>query len=167
MPCRILLDSGSQSNIASSRLIERSGAQVVDATVRIVGLANRAQTIQKQTYVTIKARTSDYQKTIPVLVTDYITGPLPQEDVDISEWDLSEFNLADPEFHLSRSVDMLVGAEVMFDVIRNGNTKLAQHLPSVQNSALGWLVGGDVTRMRVNREVLEISIHYIICMSNF
>lgn len=158
-PCRVLLDSGSQSNIASSGLIELSGSQVTNASVKVVGLGNSAHRMEKQAYITIKARVSEYQKTIPVLITDHITGPLPQEDLDISEWDLSEINLADPEFHLSRPVDLLLGAEIMFDILRDGNKKLSPHLPSIQNSALGWLVGGNITRMRVNREVIEFLLH--------
>lgn len=88
-------------------------------------------------------------------MTDTITSPLPQEDIDISDWNLSHVNLADPEFHLRRSVDLLLGAAVMFDILRDGNRKISENLPSIQNTALGWLVGGDVTRMKMNGEVTK------------
>lgn len=62
---------------------------------------------------------------------------------------------------MSQPVGMLLGAEVMLETIRNGNKKQSHNLPSIQNIALGWFVGRDLTRMKVNKEVLKIGYpHY-------
>lgn len=152
--CRALLDTGSQTNLACSKVIELCGARTSKAKVKVVGFGNGSQRLEKQACITIKAKTSNYQKTILVLVTDTITSSLPHEDIDINDWDLSHVNLADPEFHLRRPVDLLLGAAVMFDILRDGNTKISKNLPSIQNTALGWIVGGDITRMKMNGEVI-------------
>lgn len=94
-----------------------------------------------------RARSSSYCKTISSLVTETITGPIPEHDVDIHGWELSDINLADPDFHLSRPVDMLLGVSVMFDILRNGNIKIGEQLPLIQNTVLGWIVGGNVARL--------------------
>lgn len=75
-----------------------------------------------------RARSSSYCKTISSLVTETITGPIPEHDVDIHGWELSDINLADPDFHLSRPVDMLLGVSVMFDILRNGNIKIGNYM---------------------------------------
>lgn len=87
-----------------------------------------------------------------MLLTDTITGSIPHADVNVDHWDLANVNLADPEFTLSRPVDMLLGISVMFDIMRSGNRKIGDHLPLMQNTTLGWVIGGGNTYLKTNQE---------------
>lgn len=80
-----------------------------------------SQSIHKRASVAFKSRMSNYCKTISVLVTDNITGLLPPNEMNIDGWDIPDVNLADPTFHLSRPVDMLLGTSVLFGILRSGN----------------------------------------------
>src|SRR5437588_10927641 len=51
-------------------------------------------------------------------------------------------NLADPEFHKSQKVDMLIGAEIYFDLICIGQIKSTKDCPTLQKTQLGWIVSG-------------------------
>ena len=65
-------------------------------------------------------------------------------------WDhISDLKLADPEFKTPSRVDILLGAEVFMDILRDGRRKGPPGTPSALNTMLGWVVfgkieGGDV-----------------------
>nr|XP_029712179.1 uncharacterized protein LOC115257060 [Aedes albopictus] len=120
---RVLLDSGSQCNFATKSFIRRVGITTKQVNCQVAGFGNFLQPIHEGATVSFKSRTSNYRKSVSVLVTDSITGLLPPNDVNVDEWNIAEVNLADPEFHLSRPVDMLLGTPVLFDILRSGNTK--------------------------------------------
>jgi len=54
--------------------------------------------------------------------------------------------LADPEFGQPGSIDLLLGAEVYSRLIRPGVIKLGDDKPTLQETALGWIVFGAVRR---------------------
>jgi hypothetical protein len=48
--------------------------------------------------------------------------------------------LADPTFYLSSRIDILIGAAVFYDLLRDGRIKLTNDKTDLQNSCLGWLL---------------------------
>lgn len=147
---RVLLDSGSQSNFVTKSFTQRVGIATNRFHCKVTGFGQFSQSIRERAVVSFKSRMGNYRKTISVLVTDDITGLLPQSDVDVEGWDLFDVNLADPEFQLSRPVDMLLGASVLFDILRSGNKQIGEDLPFLQNTELGWVIGGAVKRMKTD-----------------
>lgn len=158
---RVLLDSGSQSNFATKSFIRRVGITTHRFHCQVTGLGQSPQTIHEKAVVSFRSRTSNYSKRIPVLVTDNITGVLPANDLNIDRWDILDVNLADPEFHLSRPVDMLLGTTVFFDILRSGNQEIGNDLPYIQNTKLGWIVGGAVTRIDAQSTVTQFINEHI------
>lgn len=120
----MILDSGSQSNFVTDSFVRRMGGHISPTNVNVTGIGQHVQPVVGKTSIFFKARSSNYCRTITSLVTNTITGPIPEHDVDITGWELNGVNLADPEFHLSRPVDMLLGVSVLFDILRNGNMQI-------------------------------------------
>lgn len=118
------------------------GVATYNTKVSVHGFGQQTHSLREKALITIESRLSSYRKTLPVLVTNTITGCTPSEDVNTNDWKLTDVNLADPEFHLSLPVDLLLGASTVFDIIRNGNKKIGEDLPHLQNTALGWVIGG-------------------------
>jgi hypothetical protein len=59
------------------------------------------------------------------LVLPKIRNDLPLESFDPSNLNIPEnLTLADPSFYLSSRVDMLIGAVVFYDLLRDGRIKL-------------------------------------------
>lgn len=58
---------------------------------------------------------------------------------------LEHLNLADPEYNLSRSVDILLGAVVYSSIIMNGLIKEGDSQVVAQQTRLGWIISGNVT----------------------
>ena len=53
--------------------------------------------------------------------------------------------LADPEFYKPSAIDIIIGAEIFFDLLMDGQHKLAEGGPTLQNTQLRWVVSGKVS----------------------
>ncbi|EZA62317.1 hypothetical protein X777_04056 [Ooceraea biroi] len=69
------------------------------------------------------------------------TLKLPRSASSVTIFDLE---LADPEFHKSDSVDIILGADIYVCIIVNGLRRGDVTQPVAQNTSLGWLLSGAV-----------------------
>ncbi|XP_055543362.1 uncharacterized protein LOC129728911 [Wyeomyia smithii] len=67
--------------------------------------------------------------------------------VDVTSWSLpTGIQLADPSFYDPGSIDVVLGAEVFFDLFKaSGRISLGDTLPTLVNSVFGWIVSGKVS----------------------
>lgn len=80
------------------------------------------------------------------LITPKITVDLPTAKVDISEWKhVHNKPLADPSFNNPGKIDLLIGAKLFFKLLTDGLHHGSADMPTLQNTELGWLVGGRYT----------------------
>nr|CAH7732587.1 unnamed protein product [Callosobruchus chinensis] len=54
--------------------------------------------------------------------------------------------LADSNFYLSSTIDILLGAGIFFDLLCSGRIKLGENLPVLQQTLLGWIISGPLPR---------------------
>nr|XP_029730562.1 uncharacterized protein LOC115267597 [Aedes albopictus] len=97
--CRALLDSGSQFNFATKSLLNLLGVSTDATRVNVQGFGQCGQAIHERAMICITSRVSSYRRTVPVLVTETITGCVPPKDINTDQWNLSDIDLADPSFH--------------------------------------------------------------------
>nr|CAI5823178.1 unnamed protein product [Callosobruchus analis] len=71
-----------------------------------------------------------YTPSFPIRITDL---KIPDEIV-----------LADPEFHIPGPVQVLIGGELFWDLIRDGKIALGLNKPILTETALEWIVAGQV-----------------------
>lgn len=72
----------------------------------------------------------------------------------------SNIKLADPEFHLPRSVDLLIGAGTTLSLFSIGQINLSQgnHDLYLQKTRLGWIVVGGITsRNRLKNAICQLT----------
>jgi len=81
-----------------------------------------------------------------VFILPQLTKNLPSESIDEGLSIPSTVVLADPEFGQPGSIDLLLGAEVYSRLIRPGPIDLGDDKPTLQETALGWIVFGAVRR---------------------
>lgn len=142
-PCRALLDSCSQVNILSEKTCAALKLKRTKSETDIFGVGNVATKIPFKTQTTIRSRITDFNCCLEFLIAKTITGYHPGER--LSKPDLTipnSITLADPDFHVPRGVDILLGAEVFFSIIESGKISLGINLPTLQNSSLGWMIAG-------------------------
>lgn len=152
--CRALLDSASQSNFCTKELFERLNLKGSRVNMPISGISQTACNITNRTRCQIQAVDGSYKAIAQFLVIDNITSNLPQISFDISQLNIpNNIILADPKFHLSQKIDLLLGAEIFFELLNNNQIKLGHNKPMLQGTKLGWILAGPVQILAQRNEV--------------
>ncbi|XP_058828585.1 uncharacterized protein LOC131688396 [Topomyia yanbarensis] len=143
--CRVLLDSGSQVNFVTEELTNRLALPKKPANVPITGVNALRTLARSKVTLKIQSRVSNFNASLECLVTPKVTGTIPSSKINIEHWDLPcGVVLADPEFHTPDKVDLLIGAELFFDILKPSQLNLADDLPLLRDTHFGWIVSGVV-----------------------
>jgi hypothetical protein len=78
------------------------------------------------------------------LVIPKTTENLPVKSFDKRRLNLPNLPLADPLFNKSGPIDLLLGADVFWSVMLPESVKANHSHPHLQNTQLGWLIGGSI-----------------------
>ncbi|XP_073844791.1 uncharacterized protein [Musca autumnalis] len=131
---RAVLDSGSQVNLVTERLIKKLSLRTRDASLAIEGVGKTQRKAYHRVNVQMLSNNSEFSTDLEAQ---------PNHDLDISKWQIPQnIKLADPNFNTQGKVDILLGAEFYFSLMQPGTIKLSGTQPILQNTALGWIVGG-------------------------
>ncbi|XP_053623554.1 uncharacterized protein LOC128682758 [Plodia interpunctella] len=142
---RAILDAGSQSSFLTLNLKHKLGLTCQNVSANITGINNEPLCISEICKLTINSLVSPFNASLSCLVMPQITGHLPNALVDPSLLNLPKnICLADPKFYQPSEVDMLLGAEIFFDIISPNQIKLGPGLPVLQDSKLGWFIAGPL-----------------------
>lgn len=144
--CKVLLDSGSQSNFISEKLCKILNLPLNKIDFSVTGINQISSNINFRTTAKIHSKTNDFQISLSCLVLPNITGNLPNFSFDKNILNLPpNIVLADPNFHKSTSIDLLVGAEVFWELVSIGQIKLGNGQPILQKTKLGWILSGPIS----------------------
>ncbi|XP_036148006.1 uncharacterized protein LOC118647346 [Monomorium pharaonis] len=143
IPCRVLLDCGSQANFVSKNFLSILGIKPRSLNISISGI-NGAITKSTQTVrLKMQSRINTFSFDTDCIVTDQVTDKLPSHSIKRSEFNIPRgLPLADPQFHVSADVDALIGADLFWDLICIGQIKASQSHPTLQKTRLGWILAG-------------------------
>lgn len=113
---------------------------------KVTGINNHVSTSTQSCHLTIESLCCAFAVDIDCHILPEITKVLPSSFVHISHVPIpSGLVLADPNFNVPSVVDILVGADVFWNVIGNKTIDLGKHLPTLCETKLGWLVSGSVS----------------------
>lgn len=147
--CRALLDSGSQVNLITERLVKRLNIAKQTSSVNINGIGDSNTKTQHRVNVALQSRLNGFSTRLEALVLPRIIAPQPSQFINIDEWPLPKnLMLADPTFNRSNKIDILLGAEHYHQLLAIGQIRLSPQLPILQNTVLGWVVAGKINRER-------------------
>lgn len=143
---RALLDNASMSNFITERLATKLNLTLHKSANSTVGGLNSMETdIKCKVNTTVKSNCSDYKRKLDYLVVDNVANRLPVRYFDISNWSIPKnYQLADPDFNKPGPVDVLLGVEVFYKVLKNGTLCLGENLPDFCNTEFGWIIGGKL-----------------------
>ncbi|XP_017475229.1 PREDICTED: uncharacterized protein LOC108365650 [Rhagoletis zephyria] len=143
--CRAILDSGSQVNFVTERLVKRLGISTKPSSISISGIGSRSTKIQHRVNVALQSRINNFTTRLEAAVLPQIISPQPSQEIKIDEWQIPEnIMLADPSFNRPDKIDILLGAEFYNQLMAAGQIKLSDDLPILQNTVLGWIIAGKV-----------------------
>lgn len=142
--CRALLDCCSESNIITERLARKLNMQMLEMKppITICGLNGMKTTANKIVQTKVSSRVGDFTAVLDFIVTPSITE-LPTGKVETHTWPLpAGIELADPTFNVPDDVDVIIGAELFYDVLKKGRVKIGGDFPTLAETAFGWVVSG-------------------------
>ncbi|PZC75621.1 hypothetical protein B5X24_HaOG205897, partial [Helicoverpa armigera] len=143
---RALLDQGSQINLITESAAQRLGLhrRKQDAIVSGVGISNNKS--HGTVLLTCESIYQDYNFTVEALVMANLLNNLPNYTFERQQWPhLENISLADPNYNISRPVDILLDAGVYAQIIMDGILRGPIHAPIAQQTKLGWVLLGNTT----------------------
>ncbi|XP_024868250.1 uncharacterized protein LOC112452343 [Temnothorax curvispinosus] len=143
--CRALLDSGSQSCFITSSCAKRLSLKQFSTHIPVCGLGEMSTQTNKRVKVILHSRINKFSANLDCLIIDRITQSIPVNRINVNELQVPEgILLADPEFYKSSKVDLLLGAEIFFDLMCIGKIKNSKTQPTWQKTILGWIASGNL-----------------------
>ncbi|XP_062538341.1 uncharacterized protein LOC134206628 [Armigeres subalbatus] len=108
--------------------------------------------------VKIRSKVTKFYCSLECLVTPKVTGKIPTSKIDVNGWRIPEgVVLADPAFHTPDKVDMLIGGELFFDILKPRHLSLSDKLPQLRETHLGWIVAGVIKEPYVSNTSIQHS----------
>ncbi|XP_073950941.1 uncharacterized protein [Choristoneura fumiferana] len=150
---RALIDQGSQASFITRASVQLLGLKTTAAKGVISGLGGEQNLITRsmvEVLITSRLNPGCVLR-VSAYVLDKLTSYLPSAVASITSWpELEQLKLADPEYHTSNKIDILLGAEVYSTIIENGIIKCPSGSLVAQNTTLGWILSGQ---LRSNEDI--------------
>ncbi|KAH8258521.1 hypothetical protein KR026_009885, partial [Drosophila bipectinata] len=159
VPCRALLDSGSQVHVITSRLASQLQLRRYKSFMAVSGIGDTGfATDGFSVDVLLRSHCSEYSALVNAVIAANITDLQPSFSLDVSSWNIPDnLSLADPEFFRPQRIDLLTGASLFYELLCVGQIKLSAGLPLLQKTRLGWVVCGGGSH--VQRRSLVSTAH--------
>lgn len=145
VPCRVMLDSASQSNFVTLSMAKKLNVQTSKIDIPVIGINQVKTKISRKAEISVGSRHTGFKTKLSFLILPTITELSPQSYFDISKLNIpEELRLADPSFNVPAEIDMLLGCEIFYELLCIGQIKLGKNLPTLQKTLLGWIISGRV-----------------------
>ncbi|XP_055589427.1 uncharacterized protein LOC129741706 [Uranotaenia lowii] len=146
---RTLLDSCSEFSYITNNFAQELKLHDCPERLTVQGIGNASVVSKRSVEAIIQPRLptiSNFSQNIRFHVLPQITKALPTKPISTLHRNLlPQVTLADPEFYKPGKIDMIIGAEYFFDLLREGKQKVMNNGPTLQDSVFGWIVSGKVS----------------------
>ncbi|KAJ8909967.1 hypothetical protein NQ315_005974 [Exocentrus adspersus] len=151
---RVLLDSGSMSNFIREEFFDNLKLEKIPINHAISGVGQVSSTIRYKSNMTISSSDNAFNTRISCLILPQITSNIPLVSFSTNNLEIPKnAQLADPDFNVSRPIDMLLGAGIFWRLIKTERISLKRTNLNLQQSKLGWLVSGEIENKIQNKSV--------------
>lgn len=104
----------------------------------------------------------NFSELIDCIVLPKIIRELPQKFISTSNIVISRhIKLADPNFNVSSSIDLLIGADLFWRLICADQIKHSKNQPVLQKTHFGWIISGHTTDNNL-KSIPSLSCHLVI-----
>ncbi|KAL0884187.1 hypothetical protein ABMA27_016192 [Loxostege sticticalis] len=145
---RALLDQGSQASFVTEATVQCLGLKKTNVTNMISGLGDEKPALLSRSMVSLTLKSKldpSFVTEVNAFVLSNITSHLPGQRVSLDNWvELSQIYLADPQFDVPNKIDILLGAEVYSQILKDGVLRGPMGSPIAQCTTLGWVISGPV-----------------------
>lgn len=142
---RCVLDSASQVNFVSSQFANKLGLRKHKTYTPVCSVNGSSLALKSKIYTTIANASNTFNSTLEFLILPKITDYTPANYLDIENIMLPrELELADPNYFKPGKVDLLIGSEIFFDLLREGKFRLPNEKIIFQNTVFGYIASGSL-----------------------
>lgn len=163
---KCVLDTGSQVSLITTKAIEVLGFTPERTDINLIGVTESQNKVSYCIPLHIHSLTSPFNTLINCHVVEKITCKLPQTHIQKQDISIpSGITLADPTFNLPSEINMLIGADVFFQVLLPleesphlpaYNDDLPQSSPCILNTKLGHIIAGAWTSHIIKNQVVSL-----------
>lgn len=146
IPCRALLDSGASTNFISERFTKLLNLKQSKGNLSIGGIGATTTSSKSCCHISFSSlydSTTVFNTTAAVLpkISDHHPA---NSTIEMKALALPEVQLADPHFSKPQKIDLLIGAGLFWNLLMPGKIKVPESSLILQETKLGWIVGGQV-----------------------
>ena len=157
IPCRVLLDNGSQMNFITAELARRVRLPLKDLNISVLGVGKSDTKATSFVSITIKSRFNHFSQAINCVVLPQVTVPLPQESIPLSNIEIPQnIELADEKFYEPAKVDMIIGVALFWDLMCIEQIKLSKNQPTFKKTLFGWVASGVTSANKGGNRVCHV-----------
>ncbi|XP_055589698.1 uncharacterized protein LOC129741909 [Uranotaenia lowii] len=160
---RALLDSCSQHCLITEEFSRKLKLEETPTFLSVQGIGSSESVSTKTIRSEVCSRSpkiSGFRETMQFFVLPKLTLQLPSSSFHPPPMSIPDSSLlADPYFHESKRVDVVIGAEYYLDLLKNERRKVTKNGPMLHNSVFGWIVSGRVVESPQNVS------HTLVCYS--
>ncbi|CAG9126303.1 unnamed protein product [Plutella xylostella] len=154
---RALIDQGSQTSLITEKAAQALRLSRSKFHGIISGVGTKESTCKGITKICCSSMDNNYQFETEVLIMKSLIKNLPSVSFNEPEWSfLNNIKLADPQFYISRPVDLLLGADIYSIILLEGICKQHENVPIAQQTQLGWILCGHVKTLQCNVTLCDI-----------
>nr|XP_049702276.1 uncharacterized protein LOC126055742 [Helicoverpa armigera] len=149
---RALIDQGSQVSLITERAAQQLNLKRQHCKGTVIGVGEKENSGKGLLNIHCRSIYSDYEFRTDVIIMNSLIGNLPNKTFKKPNWNIIEnISLADPDFYISRPIDILLGADVYSLILLSGMIKGDESTqPVVQQTKLGWLLCGTAKTYQCN-----------------
>ncbi|XP_059055493.1 uncharacterized protein LOC131849430 [Achroia grisella] len=142
---RAILDSGSTSSLMTERLCRQLNLETCQVDKSIMGVNNATLRVGKTCHVHMTSLNNSFSSELQCYVLPSITSNVPGHEINISNIDIpTDISLADPTFFVPADVDILIGADLFWDLVGTRRIILGKKKPVLCETRLGWIISGPI-----------------------
>lgn len=141
---RALLDSASQSCFITENYAQKLSLVRKRIEIPVSGINQIRTNIKHKVTATFKSNTTVFQGFADFLVVSKIANEMPTTNINTKNCNIpANIQLADPYFHQSGRIDILIGTQYFYDLLGQQRIDLGVGKPSLIETELGWIVAGS------------------------
>ncbi|KAJ0177477.1 hypothetical protein K1T71_007486 [Dendrolimus kikuchii] len=142
---RAVLDTGSTCSLMSMSLRNKLNLPYNCVDKSIQGINNVKSHVNKKCYMSITSFDGKFKSNLKCFVLRSILDNVPSRPVVLNELNIpTDLPLADPNFHMPAAIDLILGADVFWDILGSQRLNLGTRKPALTETRLGWLVSGSL-----------------------
>lgn len=151
----------------SAILLKKFDIPVRQTNWLVMGVGGSNTPVNSVVSLNIESKTTNFQFKAEFGVLENITDNLPKRSFkkQLIKWP-SFINLADPNFNISGPIDMLIGTSLFYKLLKKGKIDLGLNSPTLQNTSLGWILGGNINLQKEFNSVDETNFTSLVIISN-